>query len=168
MKRSFGILLVSAFVLSSCGSVRESRINPFNWFGSSETVETEAEEVNPLIPRERQSLLSAPVTDYAGTLVSDVSSLRIERVAGGAVVRVAGVTATQGAFDVRLQPDNEDLLPEKGVLTFSLLALQPPGFRQGPARSREVTAAAFLTDQQLSAIRTIRVVGANKTLQSRR
>ena len=168
MKKTIGLLLIATLTLSACGRVRDSAINPFNWFGGSETVETTAEEVNPLIPRERESLLRRPEAAYAGTLVADLTTLKIERVAGGAIIRVKGIASTQGAFDVRMEPENEDQEPVKGVLTYTLLAVQPPGFRQGPAQSREITAAVFRTDQELANVRTIRVVGANKTLQSRR
>lgn len=170
MKKTIGLLLVATLTLTACGRVRDSAINPFNWFGKSERVETTTEEVNPLIPTKKNSILASSNApeDYRGTLVADLTTLKIERVAGGAIVRVEGIAARQGAFDVRLQPENEDLEPVKGVLTYTLLALQPPGHRQGPAQSREITAAAFLTDQQLRNVRTIRVVGANKSLQSRR
>lgn len=170
MKKTLGILLMSALVLSACGRVRDSAVNPFNWFGGSETVETEAdaEEVNPLIPQKRNSLLDREEAPYAGTLVADLTTLKIERVSGGAIIRVKGVASTQGAFDVRMQPENDDHEAVKGVLTYTLLAVQPPGFRQGPAQSREITAAVFRTDQELANVRTIRVVGSNKTLQSRR
>ena len=168
MKKTIGLLLIATLTLSACGRVRDSAINPFNWFGGSETVETTAEEINPLIPRERESLLRRPEAAYAGTLVADLTTLKVERVAGGAIIRVKGIASTQGAFDVRMEPENEDQEPVKGVLTYTLLAVQPPGFRQGPAQSREITAAVFRTDQELANVRTIRVVGANKTLQSRR
>ncbi|MEJ5217063.1 hypothetical protein WG622_02320 [Cognatishimia sp. D5M38] len=168
MKKTIGLLLIATLTLSACGRVRDSAINPFNWFGGSETVEAPAEEINPLIPRERESLLRRPEAAYAGTLVADLTTLKIERVAGGAIIRVKGIASTQGAFDVRMEPENEDQEPVKGVLTYTLLAVQPPGFRQGPAQSREITAAVFRTDQELANVRTIRVVGANKTLQSRR
>jgi hypothetical protein len=168
MKKTIGILLVATLTLTACGRVRDSAINPFNWFGRAETVETEAEEINPLIPQERESIFRQGEPEYAGSLVAELTTLRIERVAGGAIIRVKAIAATQGAFDVRLEPENEDQEPVKGVLTYSLLAVQPPGYRQGPAQSREITAAVFRTDQDLSNVRTIRVVGANKTLQSRR
>lgn len=168
MKKTIGLLLIATLTLSACGRVRDSAINPFNWFGGSETVETTAEVVNPLIPRERESLLRRPEAAYAGTLVADLTTLKVERVAGGAIIRVKGIASTQGAFDARMEPENEDQEPVKGVLTYTLLAVQPPGYRQGPAQSREITAAVFRTDQELANVRTIRVVGANKTLQSRR
>lgn len=165
MIRILGVLLISTLVLSACAS----RFNPVNWFGSSEEVETSAEEVNPLIPRDRESILRRPdEPEYQGTIVADLSTLKIERVSGGAIIRVTGIAATQGAYDVRLEPENEDHIPVKGVLTYQLLALQPPGHRQGNTRSRELSAAVFRTDQELAGVRTIRIVGANKTLQSRR
>ena len=168
MKPALTVVLIASLSLSACGRVADSRVNPFNWFGSSEEVEQEVAEINPLIPQKRQSILSAPEIEYAGTPVAQVRTLRVEKVAGGAVIRVSGVTATQGSFDVRLVPENEEHTPVKGVLTYNLLAIQPPGFRVGSEGSREVSAGVFRTTQELEGVRTIRVISATKTLQSRR
>lgn len=171
MRKSIVALLISTLVLSACGSVRESRLNPFNWFGRAEAVDANAEtaeEINPLIPTRGESILQREGPGYQGTIVAEVNSLRIERVAGGAIIRVTGTTATQGAYDVLLQPENEDHTAENGVLTYRLMAVQPSGFRIGSTRSREISAAVYRTDQELDSVRTIRIVGANKSLQSRR
>ncbi|MEL6453077.1 MAG: hypothetical protein AAFQ19_17640, partial [Pseudomonadota bacterium] len=50
-------LLTAALILSACAAVRDSRVNPFNWFGrgqSEPVVQTTAEEVNPLIPNRNE------------------------------------------------------------------------------------------------------------------
>ena len=39
MKRSVTFALAAVLVLTSCGMVRDSRLNPFNWFGQSEPVD---------------------------------------------------------------------------------------------------------------------------------
>jgi hypothetical protein len=171
MRKSLGVLLASTLVLTSCGAVRESRLNPFNWFGRAEKVETAPqEEINPLIPREREGLFrrSAREIPYAGTSVAELTELKIERVAGGAIIRVRGTAQTQGAYEVRLEPVNEEELPIDGVLTYRLLAIQPAGYREGTVRSREINAARFRTDQELIGVRTIRIEGASNALQSRR
>lgn len=168
MKPALTVVLIASLSLTACGRVADSRVNPFNWFGSSEEVEDEGGEVNPLIPGEKRSFLLGALETYAGTPVSELKTLRIEKVAGGALIRVTGITATQGTFDVRLIPENEEQLPENGVLTYTLLAIQPPGFRIGNERSREVSAAVFRTFQELEGVRSIRVISETKTLQSRR
>ncbi len=168
MQKSLGVLLVSTLVLTSCGRVAESRLNPINWFGRAERVES-TEEVNPLIPQEKESIFR-PTTDdtYPGTPVSTVTELKVERVSGGALIRIEGVAATQGAFEVLLEPENEDHLPVDGVLTYNLKAIQPAGFRTGTPQSRELTEAIFRTDQELRGVRTIRVVATSNALQVRR
>ena len=40
MFKPFTALLLASFVLSSCGTVRDSRVNPFNWFGRSQPAQT--------------------------------------------------------------------------------------------------------------------------------
>ena len=51
MRKTLSLLLASTITLTACGAVRESRINPFNWFGQSrsESVQTK-QNTNPLIP----------------------------------------------------------------------------------------------------------------------
>lgn len=167
MRKSFGLLLVSTLVLTSCGSVRESRLNPFNWFGRAERVEVAEKEINPLIPQKRESIFDREEEEYAGTPVSIVNELHIERVSDGALIRVKATARAQGAFDVVLKPENDDELPVDGVLTYQILALQPAG-AQGTVRSREINVARFRTDQELAGVRTIRVIATENTLQSRR
>ncbi|MGH1465493.1 MAG: hypothetical protein ACRBBQ_09045 [Cognatishimia sp.] len=165
MRKSLGVLLVSTMILASCAS----RFNPVNWFGRAEKVETStAEEINPLIPRKKDSIFQRDEAAYAGTIVADVTELKVEKSSGGAVIRVKGVAVTQGAFEVVLEPENKDERPVDGVLTYNMLAIQPAGFRQGSNQSRELTVARFRTDQDLQGVRTIRILGANGALQVRR
>jgi len=169
MRKTIGFLLVSSLLVISCGRVADSRLNPFTWFGRAERVEAPTEEINPLIPQSRESIFERRgEEEYAGTPVLSVNDLVIERVSGGAIIRVLGTAQTQGAFEARLTPENEDETPVEGVLTYRLEAIQPEGFRQGPARSREINIARFRTDQNLAGVRTIRVVGQSNALQVRR
>lgn len=193
MRLSFIALIVSTMVLTACGGLRDSRINPANWFGGStstevETVtneEGEVVEVNPLIGARRQSQLNAAnkpkasnqegfslfgkkkEAPYQGTLVDQVTSLEIKRTSTGAIVNVTGVSARQGAFDVRLIPANQGV-PIDGVLTYELRALQPISTAQGPERTRRITTAAPLTVGQLEEIRTVQVVARRNVRTSRR
>ncbi len=191
MRISSIILLVAAFSVASCGTVRESRLNPVNWFGSStsQEVETvvneqgEVVEVNPLIGERRQSQLidkrrlttSSTGTinfgredgPYQGTLVDQVTALEIKRTSTGAIVTVSGLTARQDAYDVRLVPANDGRVVD-GVLTLELRALQPIQTPQGPERTRRIQAAAPLSVQELEQVRTVRVIARRNTQTSRR
>ena len=177
MRHTVSTLLISSLLLTGCAGVRDSRFNPFNWFGRAEPVAvhpSDTEEVNPLIPtrtglfardrkkaeKRRRSLLSP---------ISSVTSLRVERVPGGAIVRATGVDGTQGAFNVALTPQNEEELPVDGVLTYVLERQKPSTARVvGSEVSREVTVARKITDSQLLGVRQIKVVAANNALTVRR
>ncbi len=165
--------MVSSVLVTSCGRVADSRLNPFNWFGRAEAVEVKKEgaekEINPLIPQKRESIFERRAADaYAGTAVLLVKDVKVERVSGGVIIRVLGAAQTQGAFETRLTPENDDELPVDGVLTYRLEAIQPVGYRQGPERSREINIARFRTDQDLTGVRTIRIVGDGNAMQVRR
>ncbi|CUJ29320.1 hypothetical protein TA5114_03067 [Cognatishimia activa] len=172
MRKTLGILLVSSIALTSCGRVADSRLNPFNWFGRAERVDVpqDEKEINPLIPQRRESIFQRRVGDdvYPGVPVLVINDVKVERVSGGAIIRVLGTAQTQGAFEVRLTPENDQELPVDGVLTYRLEAIQPEGFRQGPARSREINVARFRTEQDLTGVRTIRIVGQSNAMQVRR
>jgi hypothetical protein len=49
-------VLISAISLSACGAIRESAVNPINWFGkgrAAKAISEQAEPTNPLIAEER-------------------------------------------------------------------------------------------------------------------
>ncbi len=173
MVKPFMILTVSAVLLSSCSTVRNSRVNPFNWFGRSQSqpvsVQTDGSAANPLIPATRRNGLlglgtTKPEGPYLGQPIAEVSELLIERRAGGAIIRTTGVADRVGPFDVRLVP-----LPDApGTLSYTFSALQTPGPRNTSPWARTVTAAIWLTDQELAGIQTIRVVGRTNQLVTRR
>ncbi|WP_159977006.1 hypothetical protein [Roseobacter cerasinus] len=171
MRITVSALLVSTLVLSACGGLRDSRVNPFNWFGRGEPapVTTTDSEVNPLIPT-RSGIFSSnrgPST-FEGTPIDTVSALVIERVPGGAIIRVTGLAARQGAYDVRLTPANEDEEAVDGVLTYRLEGLRRAGTRQGAPATREVTVARKVTSLTLAGARTIRVEAERNALEARR
>lgn len=155
MRRVIPALLVATLTLSGCGAVRDSWVNPMNWFGRSRAEAPPAEGVNPLIPQ--RSKMSRPVAVYGGVPVESISELTAERTPGGAMIRVTGVATREGAYDVRLIPLGA---PEKGVLSYSLNVVYPnKKTDRAGAPARTVTAAIALTDQQLDGVKTIRVVG---------
>lgn len=171
-------LLVATMTLTACGAVRESRVNPLNWFGGSRSTPVQqktAEETNPLIPQTTRGGLFSSARDaareYLGTPIDQVSGLVIERVPGGGIIRVTGISEVLGIYDVRLTPadDNEEV-DEDGVLTYRLEGVRPARVvRGGTERQRTVTAARRLTDNQLAEARVIRVEGRlNAQTTSRR
>ena len=173
MRKTFSALLVSTLVLTGCATVRDSRVNPFNWFGNARSEPLTQAEVNtnPLIPTRSGLFASARAKEavYTGRPFDQVTDLTIERVPGGALIRVTGLAARQGIYDVQLTPANEDELPVDGVLTYRLEGVEPArNTPVGAQPTREVVAARKITDQTLAGVQTIRVEGQRNALTSRR
>lgn len=172
MRKTVPLLLAATLALTACAAVRESRVNPFNWFGGSESEPVEVvENTNPLIPRSG-GLFSRGTSDedtYAGTPFEQVTNLTIERIPGGAIIRATGLAARQGIYQVQLTPENEEEAAVDGVLTYRLEGVRPTRPTPvGTKPTREVTAGRRVTDQQLRGVRQIRVEGQLNAQVSRR
>lgn len=173
MRKTFSAILVSTLVLTGCATVRDSRVNPFNWFGTarSEPITRQEASTNPLIPQ-RTGLFSSSRNKevvYAGRPFDQIIDLTIEEVPGGAVVRATGRADRQGIYEVQLTPANEDELPVDGVLTYRLEGVEPSEPTAiGTPPTREVTAGRKLTNQTLAGVTTIRVEGLRNAMTSRR
>ncbi|MEL6466299.1 MAG: hypothetical protein AAFQ58_15150 [Pseudomonadota bacterium] len=169
MRPKLIVTLVLVLSLSACAAVRDSRMNPANWFGNSQSEPVarqpaEPQEVNPLIPQNARPGLFANLRAqrelYVGTPIDQVTDLVVEPVPGGAIVRATGIAGEDRVFDVRLTTPNEENVPVDGVLTYQLRGIHSarPTRTLSP-RVRTVTAARRLTDQELAEIRVIRVEG---------
>lgn len=175
MSRSIAALILVSLIVSACG-IRDSRLNPFNWFGNSREAAAPAPvNTNPLIPRQREGLFNSRAAReranaYRGQPVDTITELAIERVPGGAIVRAKGVSRFQNTYDVRLIPAIEDEVPQDGILEYRLEAVVPEKpVAGGPQRVRTIFAGRSLTDQQLEGVRSIRVAGVqNARIASRR
>ena len=173
MRISLSVLLIASLTVGACGVVRESALNPVNWFGRSTSVAidpTDSKPVNPLIPQSSGLFgnRNAPEV-YIGEPFEEITDLTVERIAGGAIVRATGLADRQGIYSVQLTPANEDGTPVDGVLTYRLEGIEPVSNTAigGPA-TREVTAARKVTDQQLRGVSTIRVEGLRNARVARR
>ncbi len=166
MRGFLTILVISSIVLSSCSRLRDSRLNPGNWFGKSEprqvqTAQTAEDEINPLIPEERPSIFRRnkdKEANYQGTPVDQVTTLKVEPTPTGAIIRVTGIALQQGAYDVRLTNET-DGEPVDGVLTYRLMAVQFTNTPQGAPQQRTLHAATFVSNADIDATRTIVVRG---------
>lgn len=149
--------LSAVMLLSACASMRDSRINPFNWFGRSQATETTTTAAPP----------PGGVVDDR-PLVDQVVAMRVERAPGGAIVHAVALPPSQGYWKADLVPEN-DGRPVNGVLTVQFRAYSPPKpWPQGTEQSREITAGIFLSEQTLRGVRTIVVRGARNQRSSRR
>jgi len=151
MRRMVLAAFGAALLVSGCGAVRESRLNPFNWFGQSQ-------------PREVFVLGADPVDDRL--LAEQVTELKIESYPGGAIVRATGLMPTQGWWDAELVARPLD---ENGVLVFDFRVFPPLTKTDvNTAQSREVTVAIALSDIKLEPVREIVVQGQTNARSSRR
>ena len=169
-------LIVVAALLGGCGAVRDSRVNPFNWFGGSRDVPASTpaattEQSNALVPRNagRRGLFSRPDEDYAGVLVERVTELSVEPTLGGAIIRVTGVASRLGAYGVRLTPANAEEVPENGILSYRLNVIYPEvATGAGTEAARQVVAARSLTREQLAGVSVIRIEADQNARETRR
>ncbi len=160
MTRPLMAMLALTLTLSACGAVRESRLNPFNWFGRSEAREARqasaAERAQYRRPSDRRPL------------VANVTAMTVEPIPGGAILRATGVPVTQGFWEaelVRIEPgqvalDEDDPAADPAVLVFDFRVASPPFIaREGTVSSREIEVATYLTDNALDGVRQIIVRG---------
>ena len=172
MRKTLPLLLEATLTLGACGMVRESRVNPFNWFGQSRSEPVQqVENTNPLIPKSGGLFSRARADEavYNGRPFEQVTDLTVERIPGGAIIRATGLAARQGIYAVQLTPENEAELPVDGVLTYRLEGIRPSKPTPiGSKPTREVTAARKLTDQQLAGVQRIRVEGQLNAQVARR
>lgn len=152
MRLPLTLALVALTVLGGCAAVRDSRINPFNWFGASQ--------------REERLALKGAVRPDARPLVAEVVSMEVEPYPGGAIVRATGLPPSQGWWDAELvaRPLDED-----GVLVYDFRVFPPVnGTPAGLPRTREVTVATNITAFRLQSVTGIVVQGSSNARSSRR
>lgn len=143
-------------MVAGCGRIANSRINPFNWFGSSTSAPTMSED---------GTVTGTP--DYR-KMVDQVASLNIEQTPGGAVIRAVGLPPQQGFYDGELVSVSGDA-PVNGVLEYQFRIRPPVGAtRVSTVPSREVVVGRFITNQKLAGVREIRVVALRNTRSMRR
>ena len=144
-------LICLCLVLAGCGGFRDSKMNPFNWFGRSEEVEKVA---LPAAPQDRRALVQQVVT------------LHVEEVPGGAIVRATGLPPTQGYWDAELVPQPVD---GSGRLVLDFRVFPPiETMPAGTPPSREVVVALYLSNYKLDSIHEIVVQGEMNARAARR
>jgi hypothetical protein len=150
MNRTVLAALSVVLVVAGCGAIRESRLNPFNWFGRAEPRET----VTTAAPQDER------------LLVAQVLTLSVDPYSTGAIIRAKGIPPTQGWWEAELVARPLD---ENGVLVYDFRVFPPiTNTPQGTPRSREITVATSLSNVKLDQVREIVVQGATNALSSRR
>lgn len=172
MRSLLMLLTISGLALSGCSSNRDTSADPANWFGDSQMAGSGTlgqAAANPLIP-ERSTSIFRRKTDaetYTGTPIYAVQNVVIEKSAGGAIIKATGISLRQGAFDVRLMPENKGI-PIDGMLTFTMHAVQRDDTPQGPEQTRRVSAGKFVSSKTLDHVRGVQVVSQTTAVTSRR
>ena len=146
--------LACVMVLGGCGGFGQSRLNPMNWFGR--------DQVETLAPAggwgEQDGRVLVPV----------VSELEVIRLTEGALIRAAGVTATQGWWDVELRPVNRER-PVGDALIYEFVVAGPRAVTPVSTEvSRTVTAGVKVSNARLQGVRRIIVRGAQNQREIRR
>lgn len=148
MKKTIAILLVATIAVTGCGRIRDSKLNPFNWFGRSKSEPVQVVDGVPQDPR---------------PLVDQVTALDVARQPGGAIIHATGLPPTQGWWQAELLPAN-DGVAEDGTLTYRFVVSQPLELRRASTpQSREVTVAVYLSDIRLQDVSRIVVQGASNS-----
>ena len=148
------VFVTAAVSLTACGSIRESRVNPMNWFN----YERQKERLTPEGALENAKDIRP--------LVSQVAAMRIERAPGGAIVRATGLPQTQGFHTAELIEVETET---RGLLAFEFRVVPPrPGAPGGSAPSREITVGTFVSDIALQGITAIEVRGQDNVRRTRR
>ena len=148
-RRVFVVSMTAA--LAGCGGFRQSRLNPFNWFGRSEPRETVELPLAPQDPR---------------PLVETVLSMTVEPIPGGAIVRARGQTPTQGWWEAELVPMD---IGEDGVLVYEFRLVPPRGQADvNTPQSRQVDVAIYISDVRLDRVSEIVVQGSTNARSARR
>lgn len=167
---TLGALLVGTMTLAACGGWRDARVNPRNWFGGSEeTTPVEAEYVNPLLPQEEEKanlLGSAPEEVDRGVAIARITDLRVERTDTGAIILATGEAKRLGAYKAELVRD-ETVASDELVFVFRVTYPEKATYAGSPT-TRTIRAAASVSNQDLTPIRVIRVIGAENARETRR
>lgn len=152
MTARWALALTLTVALAGCGGLRDSRLNPFNWFGRS-------------APAARVVVETGPQVDPR-PLVETVTDMQVDAFRGGAIVRATGLNPTQGYWEAELV---ELPIDENGVLVLEFRIL-PPITRADVStpRSREVTVGTSLSDIKLAKISRIVVQGKTNARASAR
>ncbi|WP_170381029.1 hypothetical protein [Ruegeria atlantica] len=174
MKKSFTVLLVATLALSACNSWSDSRVNPSNWFGSSQPAaptETDSNDANALVPAQKEGggLFSRSAPEDTSVPIAKIDELRIDPTPNGAIVFATGTAARQGAYNAKLVRVDSEENQKNGVLEFTFRVNYPENAtNQGTERSRKVTDAININKNDLQSTRLVRVVGQQNALESRR
>lgn len=148
MTRTIAILAVTALILSGCARVRDSKVNPANWFGKTTIPQTAPADLPPLVPASRVKR----TVDSRG-LVASVGQVQVTPTPEGALVRAVG-SAGGRAYSAELVEAGRD----GTTMSFEFRAREAAS-----AGSRQISVATFLDNADIGGIRTFRIIGQSNS-----
>lgn len=157
------VLAAALALTSGCSSLRESGLNPTNWFGGARMAPAAMprENLPDLVPARG----GVRVVDRR-ELVAEVLSVSAGAVNGGLMVQATGIAPTQGFYNAELVRVPSQT---QGLLRLAFRAQRPAGAAAiGSPRSRRIAVATVLSPEALAGIRRIRVEAAGSAREIRR
>jgi len=152
--------LSAIMLLGACATVRNSPVNPFNWFGRS--------KADPVATATATTTGPNTTIQDDRPMMNQIVALSVDRMPGGAIITATGLPPRQGYWSARLLPENGGVAV-RGVLSYQFRAFPPTAQTpQGRDVSREITVGLFVSDQSLAGVRTIQVRAAGNQRSSRR
>ena len=157
MKKTL-ILLTLTTALTACATVRDSRVNPLNWFDRDKAATTSfEEELKPLVPESK-----VVTTIDTRPQIASVSSVEVAPAQGGFLVTATGLPSQAGGFNADLVPTGQD----GGVLTLSFRIVYPD--RAVTGRATAVNTARFFSNGDYPGVSSVRVTGQSNSVTRRR
>lgn len=156
MRSGMVMAMAAVMVVAGCATVRDSRVNPFNWFSAARPAAGASDAASGTLQGRTDGRV----------LVSEVRSVHIERSSGGAILRAVGLPATQGWYQAALVAA-ADSTSENLIYDF-VLSAPVAVTRAGSPASREIQVATFVSGMALEAVRSVTVRGAANGLSTRR
>ncbi len=155
-------VLVGVFgVLAACGDGSGS--NPFGSIGSIGSLNPFGGSSSPR--NVELSSADTRITD-GSILVPAATTVTAQAALRGVILQARAEAPTHGFFGAVLVPERRGMPDENGIVDFQFRVFTPE-FSQssGPARTRILTAAAFISDDDLQFIRGFRVKSEGGTVK---
>ena len=160
MLRPIVIVTCAALTVTGCARIAESRLNPFNWFGRSQVVETVPTETRPLVKAGDMI-----ITVDNRVLIDTITEMEVAKTGSGAILRATGVAPSQGYHNAELVLESV----EGSRVTYAFRVEAPTDFQiMGTTASRTITVARDIPAAELAAMGEIVVRGAQNARASRR
>ncbi|PYE86056.1 hypothetical protein [Pseudoroseicyclus aestuarii] len=149
------VALPLILVLTLGGCDRLSALNPLNLLDRAPPAPVAGGPREPLVPQ-----AGAQAADPRQP-IAQLTALRLEPSATGAILHATGVAASQGWYDAELKP----VLTQGGARVYRFVAAAPTASTPvGSPETRRIETALTLNGRELAGLRQITVEGLNQSL----